>query len=81
MILNEFTKKDFWRAVVRLALAFFFIVMILGVIFYLLVLPFDDFKNYIVTENAIRKMIFVAAFAPIYGILLTLFQRTIKMMK
>ena len=79
-IFNEFQKKDFWRAVIKIAIAFFLFVVLLGAVFYWLILPSEDFKSYISTENALRKVIFAAAFAPVYGILLTLFKRTIKKM-
>lgn len=81
MLHKEFKKKQFWGSVLRLAVVFLLTGTALVILFYWMILPFEDFKNYLQTENALRKLLFIVAFSPIYGLLLTLFQHTIKKLK
>jgi hypothetical protein len=79
-MLGELKKKDFWKAVIRLAIIFSLTATAAMSLFYFAILSFEDFKAYLKTENAIRKLLFILAFSPVYGLLVSLFYRTIKKM-
>lgn len=71
-------KTPFLLAVLKLAIAFFAFVTVARVLFYLITMGYDDFKSYMTSEKSMRELIWAAMFAPVYGLLVTLFYRTVK---
>ena len=78
MILKELTKISFWKIVARISFFFFLVATVFMLLFYLVTLSFENFKQFVVSEKSIRRFVFIIAFAPVYGLLMTLFQKTIK---
>lgn len=75
---HHFKDKSFWISVFKMALAFSIFVIIANLLLYFILLSTEDFKSFVFSESGFRKLIWVILFAPVYGILVSLFNRTVK---
>ena len=80
-MLKDLFTSTFWKSALRLTVFFFLFLVVLSIIFYWIALPFEEFTLYLTSEVALRKLLFIALFSPVYGILVSSFRLTVKKIK